>query len=211
MGPDAKVDISYQHKPLLGGGKNSLLGVGANLNLSPNSRISGTFLYNSMGAPKYTPRLGEEPTRTMAADVNGSFVFNPRWMTSLANLLPRVDTNNQSTLNVGAEFAVSIPNPNVKGEAIVDDMEGVEDNDVVSILRRQWYEASPLDFIAYGAWEKCQEFYWYNTMGPDKDNASPLDPYVTSRRDLNPRVLDTQNSPVTSLVLAAGNPLPGQR
>ena len=61
--PDSKVNIDYQHKPLVGGGKNSLLGFSANLNLSQNSRINGTFLYSSMGSPKYSapPRRGAEP------------------------------------------------------------------------------------------------------------------------------------------------------
>ena len=85
--------IDYQHTPLFGGGKSSLLGIGGNLYLSENARINATFLYNSVGAPKYRPRLGDEPARNMAADINGSFQFRPGWMTTMANILPLVDTD----------------------------------------------------------------------------------------------------------------------
>ena len=211
VSPDAKINIDFQQKPLVGGGKRSLLGVGATLNLSPNSRISGTYLYSSMGAPKYSPRLGEEPSRTMVADVNGSFVMYPTWMTSLANLLPRVDTDAQSSLNLIGEVALSFPNPNVKGEAIVDDMEGVEESSVVSFTRMAWYESSPIvvrDIPRYPS--EGLEFHWYNVPSERKMEKNPLAPYITSRRDLNPMLEERENSNVNSLIINAINPAPGQ-
>ena len=206
MTPDSRVSIDYQHKPLVGGGKNSLLGVGANLNLSTNSRINATFLYNSIGAPKYIPRLGEEPVRTMAADVNGSFRFTPGWMTSLVNLLPRVDTDAESFLNLNGEVAVSIPNPNVKGEAFVDDMEGVEDSDMIPMGRRAWYEASPpVDSLGMKLpSDLFPDFYWFNV-------SRELQPELkTSRRDLNPGLDPRENSSVSSLFLRPIDPVEGE-
>ncbi len=208
--PGAKINIDYQHKPLVGGGKNSLLGFNANLTLSENSRINGTFLYSAMGAPKYMPRLGEEPSRMMAADLNGSFVFHPSLMTRAANLLPRVDTDAQSTLNVGGEIAVSMPDPNVKGDASVDDMEGVEETSGVSMLRRSWYPASPAWAIVggidtlFGA-EAQADYRWYNAARTGKQEY-----LITSRRDLNPGLDERENSTVTSLFLSAINPAPDQ-
>jgi hypothetical protein len=206
MTPDSRVSIDYQHKPLIGGGKNSLLGVGANLNLSTNSRLNATFLYNSVGAPKYTPRLGEEPVRTMAADMNGSFRFNPGWMTSLVNLLPRVDTDAESFLNLNGEVAVSIPNPNVKGEAFVDDMEGIEDSDMIAMGRRAWYEASPpIDSLGLKLPSSAfPDFYWFNV-------SRELQPELkTSRRDLNPGLDARENSAVSSLFLRPIDPEEGE-
>ncbi|MCX5754123.1 MAG: cell surface protein SprA [Candidatus Krumholzibacteria bacterium] len=208
--PDSKVDIDYQHKPLVGGGKNSLLGFSANLNLSQNSRVNGTFLYSSMGSPKYLPRLGEEPGRMMAADLNGSFVFHPKAMTAAANLLPRVDTNAQSSLNIGGEIAVSMPNPNVKGDANIDDMEGVEETNAVGLLRRGWYPASPAIKVVDGADslrgpETQGDFRWYNAARTGKQEY-----FITSKRDLNPGLDERENSTVSSLFLSAISPLPGQ-
>lgn len=204
--PDASVRIDYQHKPLFGGGKSSLIGVGGNLYLSKNARLNATFLYNSVGAPKYLPRLGEEPTRMMAADVNGSFQFEPRWMTSLANLLPRVDTNARSNLNLAGEVAVSFPNPNTKGEAYVDDMEGIEDSDQLQLVRSMWYEASPPidpDFPAatLPVWPDGMEFYWYNPANTNRQQF-----LTTSRKDLNPKLDDRENSRLVSMFLKAINP-----
>jgi hypothetical protein len=211
MNPDSKVNIDFQQKPFVGGGKKSLLGIGANLNLSPNSRISGTFLYSSMGAPKYSPRLGEEPSRTMVADVNGTFVLYPAWMTNLANLLPRVDTDTPSSFNLSGEVALSIPNPNVKGEAIVDDMEGVEETDAVSLTRMAWYPSSPV--IENGAPRYPSEgldFHWYNVPSERKMDKNQLVDYITARRDLNPRLEERENSNVNALILNAIDPVTGQ-
>lgn len=199
LSPDARVNISYQHKPLIGGGKSALLGVGGELNLSRNLRLNGTFLYNSVGASRYNPRLGEEPAKTMAFDINGSFSFNPRWMTSIANLLPRVDTDSESSLNLSAEVAVSIPNPNVKGEAYIDDMEGVEDSDMIGLTRQSWYEASPpLDpgnpTRALPPSDSI-DASWFNVNR--KDQAF----LATSKRDFNPGLDQRENTSVTSLFL----------
>lgn len=203
--PGSRIKVDYQYKPLIGGGKNSLLGLGGNLNFSPNARVSGTFLYSSQGAPKYAPRLGEEPSRTMAADVNTSFVLSPKWMTSLANLLPRVDTDAKSTLNVGAEAAASFPNPNVKGEALIDDMEGIAETDQVSLLRRSWYPSSlPYAYDSAGALvqksddDRVGNFFWYNAARTPQQEY-----FITSRRDLNPNLDPRENATVTTLFFDA--------
>ncbi|MDD3642588.1 MAG: hypothetical protein PHQ19_03890, partial [Candidatus Krumholzibacteria bacterium] len=208
--PDAQVRIDYQHTPLFGGGKSSLLGVGGNLRLSENSRLNATFLYNSVGTPKYTPRLGEEPTRTMAADLNGSFQFEPGWMTSLANLLPRVDTDARSSFNLTGEVAASFPNPNTKGTAFVDDMEGIEDSDQLNLVRSSWYEASPpidpdMTSQTLPAWPDGMEFYWYNPANTERQQL-----LTTSKQDLNPGLDDRENSRLTSLFIKAIAPGAGQ-
>ncbi len=204
--PDSRVAIDYQHKPLFGGGKSSLLGIGGNLYLSENSRVNATFLYNSVGAPKYRPRLGDEPTRNMAADINGSFQFRPGWMTTMANMLPLVDTDAFSNLSLSGEVAMSIPNPNTKGEAFVDDMEGVEDSDQINLVRAHWYEASPpVDPDDPGttlpAWPGTMEFYWYNPANTDQQKF-----LTTSKKDLNPRLDDRENSRQTSMFIKAIDP-----
>ena len=204
--PDARVMIDYQHKPLFGGGKSSLLGIGGNLYLSENARINATFLYNSVGAPKYRPRLGDEPTRNMAADINGSFQFRPGWMTAMANMLPLVNTDAASNLSLTGEVAMSIPNPNTKGEAFVDDMEGVEDSDQINLIRAQWFGASPpVDPDASGATLPSlppgMEFYWYNPANTDQQKF-----LTTSKKDLNPKLDDRENSRLTSMFIKAIDP-----
>jgi hypothetical protein len=204
--PDASVKIDYQHKPLFGGGKSSLLGIGGNLYLSENSRINATYLYNSVGAPKYRPRLGEEPTRNMAADINGSFQFRPGWMTALANMLPLVNTDAASNLSLSGEVAMSIPNPNTKGEAFIDDMEGVEDSDQINLVRAQWYEASPpispADAVTIlPPLPTGKEFFWYNPANTSKQQF-----LTTSKKDLNPKLDDRENSRQTSMFIKAWDP-----
>ncbi len=212
MSPDAKVSIDYQHKPMIGGGKSSLIGFSANMDLSTNSKLNASFLYNSVGSPRYNPRLGDEPTMNMAADINGSFQLSPDWMTSVANLLPRVDTDANSSLSINGEIAMSIPNPNRKGEAYIDDMEGIEDSRQLGLIRRMWYEASPpVDPFNPGQFldpmSEETEFYWYN---PVRQEESPQYKLTTSRRDLNPGLDMRENSSVSSVFIKAIAPEPGQ-
>lgn len=203
--PSAKINVDYQTEPIVGGGTTSLVGVAANYEISSNARLNGMFLYNSVGASRYKPRLGDEPSKNMAADLNGSFVFSPSWMTSIANLLPRVDTAKESQLNFGGEVAVSIPDPNTKGDAYVDDMEGVEDSDRLSMIRSLWHPSSPpldpddetarLDPISEGV-----EFYWYNPATTDEQEY-----LVTNKMDLNPKIDERENTRETSLFLKTIN------
>ncbi|MCD6379278.1 hypothetical protein J7M07_02375 [bacterium] len=198
--PGAKISIDYQKEPLVGGGKNSLLGIGANYEISPNARLNAMFLYNSNGASRYKPNLDEEPSRNMAADVNGDFVFRPSWMTSLVNLLPRVDTNQESQLNLGGEVALSIPNPNTKGTAYIDNMEGIEDSDRLTLARTLWSPASPpLDPDSTSITLSSpdgMEFYWFNPATTDEQEY-----LVTSKKDLNPEIDDRENTRETTLFL----------
>ncbi|MBN2184326.1 MAG: hypothetical protein JW746_03260 [Candidatus Krumholzibacteriota bacterium] len=212
MSPDSKVSIDYQHKSLMGGGKRSLLGIASNMNLSTNSRLNASFLYNSVGSPRYNPRLGDEPTMNMAGDINGSIQLDPHWMTSLANLLPRVDTDAKSSLNLNGEVAVSIPNPNRKGEAFVDDMEGIEESSILTLIRRMWYEASPpADPDNPGMYldpaSEDNEFYWYN---PVRESSSLQYKLTTSKRDLNPGLDPRENSSISSIFIKSIDPQPGQ-
>ncbi|MFO7915595.1 MAG: cell surface protein SprA [Candidatus Krumholzibacteriales bacterium] len=204
--PNAEINIDYQKEPLIGGQKSSLLGLAAEYEISQNARINGMFLYNSTGASKYRPKLGAEPTRNMAGDINSDFIFKPSWLTSLANLLPRVDTSEESRVNFGGELALSIPDPNTKGSAFVEDMEGVEDSDRLRMTRQQWYQASPPldpadDGRTLNPLPEGMEFYWYNPATTDQQ-----EDLVTSKEDLNPKIDERENARITSLFMKAINP-----
>jgi len=211
--PNAEINIDYQKEPLIGGQKSSLLGLAAEYEISQNARLNGMFLYNSTGASKYRPKLGTEPSRNMAADLNGDFIFKPSWLTSLVNLLPRVDSSEESRINVGGEVALSIPDPNTKGSAFVEDMEGVEDSDRLRMIRGQWKKASPplnpdttgVTLPEFPDWDNSDpadmEFYWYNPATTDQQ-----EDLVSSRKDLNPKIDEREDSRISSLFLKAVNP-----
>ena len=145
--PGSRIEVSYQFRPLFGGGKSTLLGVSGEYQLGTRGKLASVLLYESTGfADRRSPKLGEEPTRTLVADVNGTLRFQPNWMTRLTNLLPFADAGAASSINLSAEVAASMPNPNTRNDAFIDDLEGADDSEDQNLSRDIWAWASqPID------------------------------------------------------------------
>ncbi len=180
--PDSNVQISYQYRPIFGGGKSNLLGLHGTYNLNKRSKLSSSWLYESKHSGTRRPRLGEESTRNVVGNLLGNFTANPEFLTRAVNWLPRVDTDAQSSVSVSGELAASFPNPNIDGAAFLDDMEGAEDADELGLHRSQWVLASePLDVIRVpgGAdievtpGTRASSYYWFHPQN------------TTFRRDFN--------------------------
>jgi hypothetical protein len=192
----SNITIDYEYKPLFGSGASTLLGFNSIWTLSKNSRLGTTWLYQSKASANNKPRLGEEPTKAVTGGLDANFQYEPDFLTSIVNILPLVDTDARSTVGLNGGLAVSFPDPNTKGEAYIDDMEGVEDSDVLSVTRRTWYPASPPidpgsppELPATLPADKRAKIYWYN-IEPDKG---------LHRRDLNPDLDERESTLVPSL------------
>jgi hypothetical protein len=195
--PSSQIKIDYEFKPFAGGASSSLVGFNGLWNISQQSRLGTTWLYESKSTGTLKPRLGEEPTRAVVGDLYGNFQFELNQLTRLVNLLPLVDSDAPSTVTFGGGIAASFPDPNTKGEVFIDDMEGVEDSDIISLSRRNWWWASPpidpADSLGFNALEtnKRERFFWYN-IEPN---------FGVHRRDLNPELNERESNLVTTLDL----------
>lgn len=189
LNPNSNITIDYEYKPFAIGGSSTLLGFNSIWNLSKNSRLGTTWLYESKASPTERPRLGEEPSKAVVGGFDASLQYEPQFLTSLVNALPLVDTDARSSFSFNGGVAVSFPDPNTKGEAYIDDMEGVEDSDQFSLSRRSWVEASPPvrlddpDLTQTHPAESRTRIFWYN-IEPERG---------VHRRDLNPD-LDVRES-----------------
>ena len=169
--PSSNLQVSYQYRPLIGGGQSNLLGLHGTYHLGAKSSLASSWLYESKHSGTRRPRLGEESTRNVVGNLLGNFTANPQFLTTMANWLPLIDTDALSTASLSSELAVSFPNPNIDDQAFVDDMEGAEDADELSIHRTQWVPASePLDVIrvlggadiAAGPRGRARGTYWFH-------------------------------------------------
>lgn len=194
--PDSKISVDYEYKPFGGGAASSLVGFSTLTQLGENARFGTTWLYESKSSAAEKPRVGEEPTRAVVGGFHANVQHQSDKLTSLVNVLPLVDTDAPSAVNFSGEIAMSFPDPNTKGEAYIDDFEGVEDSDRITSARRGWRQASPPYYIppdsvdvealpGSGRWG----FIWYN-IEPDKG---------LHRRDLNPTLNDRENTLITAL------------
>ncbi|UCG53134.1 MAG: cell surface protein SprA [Candidatus Latescibacterota bacterium] len=200
--PSSDITIDYEFKPFAGGASSTLLGFNSILNLSKNSRIGTTWLYESTSSASIRPRLGEEPTRAIVGGLDANLQYEPDFLTSLVNVLPLVDSDARSSLSIAGGMAVSIPDPNTKGEVYIDDMEGVEDSDVIPLSRRSWRIASPPvnpDTVTTTLPSSTRErIFWYN-IEPDRG---------VHRRDLNPDLDERESTLVPSIDIEIDGSLP---
>jgi hypothetical protein len=141
--PASRLEVSYQFRPLFGGGKSTLMGMSAEYGLGNRGKLAGALLYQSTGVATRRPKLGEEPTRALVGGLNGTLRFQPRLMTRLMNLLPFTDAGAASNLNFAGEIAASQPNPNTRNDAYVEDLEGADDSAEQNLARTSWAWASP--------------------------------------------------------------------
>ncbi|MFQ5904959.1 MAG: hypothetical protein ACE5JA_00130, partial [bacterium] len=184
--PDANVTISYQYAPFLSLASKSLLGTRASYQFSDNAEIGSSWMYRSVATKELRPKLGEESSRILVGEVDGHIDAEPYLLTSVVNALPLVSTEAKSSLRISAEAAVSMPNPNTRGEVFIDDMEGVKTSYSLGITRPSWSFGSippGKDTTSFGS------PYWFNPK--DGIRAYELDPNLPQ---------DRRNDQVTILV-----------
>ncbi len=148
--PDSQVSVNYQYAPFIGGGKTSLTGFNLGYDMGRDSKLSTTWLYQSEAIVGDKAKLGEEPSHTLVGNVNLNNTFKPYFLTHLANFLSRRNSERESSVQFSGELAVSLPNPNTKGQVYLEDFEGVDSSNFISLTRTGWSWASaPFLGMAY--------------------------------------------------------------
>ena len=137
LGPSDQLNVDYSYAPLFQQAGRTLIGSAFRLEGRERS-FGGAFMYESKGAQDLRPRLGEEPSRSLIADLNTAWNFRPDWITRAIDALPGVRTTAPSELKVEAEIGASFPNPNTRNEVYIDDMEGVRDAVSLSMSADRW-------------------------------------------------------------------------
>jgi len=146
------LEIKYEKATIFQLDKKTILGGRAEYRFWEDSFIGFTALYMNKSTLDQRVRVGQEPFRNIVWDFNTALKFKPSFLTDLANLMPIVETNQPSTLDVEAEFAQVLPNPNTlnneatgddQGVAFLDDFEGTKRNTTLGIRYNVWTDASP--------------------------------------------------------------------
>lgn len=184
--PNGNLQITYSYTPLFTQGNRSLMGFSTTYGGSPDFELSTTFLYETKGSNETRPRLQQEPSKTILADLSGSWRARPWVLTRLADALPLVSTNTQSNLSFTGAIGMSIPNPNTKNNVYVDDMEGSIQTNSAGVSREAWqYSSRPLvnmlrDEDRLGAlWFSVQRQVQREDLSPDLEGLE-ADDYLSA-------------------------------
>jgi len=197
-GPDQVVTVDYSFAPGAGQVQRTLLGFSTSYNPSADLSFSSSLLYEKKGAQEDLVKLGEEPATTLLGDLSTVLAFRPVWMTQLTNKVPGIHTSQQSALNIQGSVSTSVPDPNTKGEAFVDDMEGNRESNTVPLSRTQWFWSSvpvPPSGIQDTTTADHARIQWYNPVGDGN-------PAAVKEHDLKPVLRDDEGGKTQRQVLA---------
>lgn len=127
LGATDRIEIDYEYAGMAGfaSSQKTLMGIRADYDYGDHISLGSTWMYEGEKAIEERPRLGEEATRKLVGGFDGRVQIEPPLLTDMVNVLPFVDTEVKSSVSFTAEGAISIPNPNIKGDAYIDDMEGI--------------------------------------------------------------------------------------
>ncbi len=187
MSADSKLGVTYAYSPFFGGGNTSLTGLNIGYDLGRESKLSTTWLYQTEAIVGEKAKLGEEPSKNLVGNLNLQHTFKPYFLTHVANFLSRHKTERESTIQLNGEMALSLPNPNTKGQVFLEDFEGVDASDIITLTRQSWSWASmpyqpdaALDNRTFDPEDRVENVRWF------------LPQERSLRRHLNPELVNQE-------------------
>ena len=185
LNPGANLSVDYEFAPFFMPEKKTLFGFAGQYQIFDKSNISLAAMYRKETASDPRPRVGREPRRGFVWDSNFSFRFEPELMTSMIDVLPLIESDARSSLEFSGEIAQSIPNPNIRNQAFIDDFEGTRNFTDMTTRRGIWTVCSPplLSGMEKADVDMRSDIWWYNPYDPvkitdiweDRDDIKPQD------------------------------------
>lgn len=186
--PDADIDIDYQFRPLFGIESKTLLGARADIEFNDHAKLGGTIIYQSEKVSEERPKIGSENRSIIMADLDGEVGTELPFITSALDFLPLIDTDEESSVSLSGEVAVSVPriwgNPDQADikEAYIDDMESILNSYPLGVTRSSWVPASrPFDTDFGKATPN-----WYNPQ--DVTGEQVYDPETLTIKEKNEKI-----------------------
>ncbi len=176
----SNIEIKYEKATIFQLDKKTILGARAEYRFWEDSFIGLTALYMNKSTLDQRVRVGQEPFQNLVWDINTALKFKPRFLTRLVDAIPLVETNEPSSIQIEAEFAQVLPDPNTlnnsatgddNGVAYIDDFESAKRTTTLGIRYLVWTKASPprkLPFISNLAIQdttvdrKRGQMVWFN-------------------------------------------------
>ncbi|MEO0021342.1 MAG: cell surface protein SprA [candidate division WOR-3 bacterium] len=140
--PDADIQVNFEYQPWFSITQKSLVGTRVEGTFLQNGKIGTSFFYRNEGIREEKPQLGSEPFQRMIAEGDISYGASSDAVTAFLDRLPLLWTQTPSRFEIKTEGAISMPNPNTRGVAYLDDFEGTVISRDVSNTAMLWSFAS---------------------------------------------------------------------
>jgi len=180
---DSVIEISYDYAPFgsMAGGS-TIIGLRGEIALTPNLFIGSSYLSEFAASAQTLPDIKNPPSSLSVWEVD----------TRATNInLPLLGWN----LSVGGEMAQSVRDPNTRNKAIIESMEGIKQEDRVSLFKDSWkYSASTFKYPYQSAISWFNEEIYLREMNPAVDET------VTEKRQILTINYDTVNSTSCAII-----------
>jgi hypothetical protein len=139
--PDAPIRATWEQRSLFQVSPTQVFGLRTHADLGGRGGIDLLGLYRSETSVVSRPVLGTEPGAALVAGLSGSYTADVAGLSGALDALPGLRVDAAATLAVSGELAGSLPNPNTRDRAFVDDFD-VTSQLPVSLLSTEWWLAS---------------------------------------------------------------------
>ncbi len=140
--PDANIQVTYEYQPIFSISQKSLVGTRAEWNPAPATRVGTSLFFRGEGTADERPQLGTEPFNRAIAEADAAYAWTSDAVTAFIDRLPVIRASNPTRFDAAGEVALSLPDPNTRGTAWLDDFSGTTLTSDVSITSGLWSWAS---------------------------------------------------------------------
>ena len=135
--PDAQLRATWEQKAVFQIAPTSVFGLNARYGLGKRGELNFVGLYQSEKTVMTRPQLGLEPSSIMLGGVSGRVDLGGAILDRALAHIPGLRTGTPSAMSVTGELALSLPNPNTRGDTYLDDFESTDEVGL-PMSRRQW-------------------------------------------------------------------------
>jgi hypothetical protein len=135
--PNAAVRATWEQRSLFQVAPTSVVGLRTHTDFGDRGGLDFLGLYRSERSVVARPVLGTEPGAALLAGLSGSYRADVGSLSSALDALPGLRVDEASSLSFTGELAASLPNPNTRDRAFLDDFDAATQLPV-SLLSTEW-------------------------------------------------------------------------
>ena len=118
-----RVTAQFEQSALFEIAPKSIFGTTARVSLGQIGDVNLVGLYQNQRSVMSRPQLGNEPNSIMMGGMTTNLRFGAGWMDRALDAIPGLRLAGESSIGMSGELALSLPNPNTRGVAYLDDFE----------------------------------------------------------------------------------------
>lgn len=123
LSPEAVIRATWEQRSLFQISPTQVFGLRTHLDLGSGAGVDFLGLYQSERSVVTRPQLGTEPAAALLGGVGARLSTNVAWLDRVLEAMPGLRFEGRASFSASGELAFSVPNPNTRGAAFLDDFD----------------------------------------------------------------------------------------